>query len=54
MSLCAESGYDLGADERWRDLGDVVIPAGRQAGQGDPGSDAARNVRGVSSGDYDP
>ncbi|MEI7770836.1 MAG: agmatinase [Chloroflexales bacterium] len=31
MNLCAESGHDLGADERWRDLGDVVIPAGDAA-----------------------
>lgn len=28
MNLCAENGHDLGADSRWRDLGDLSIPAG--------------------------
>jgi arginase len=31
MNLCAENGHDLGADERWRDLDDVAIPAGDEA-----------------------
>lgn len=31
MNLCAEHGLDLGNDERWRDLGDLVIPAGDDA-----------------------
>jgi len=31
MNLCAESGHDLGADERWRDLGDLSIPSGAEA-----------------------
>ncbi|HMQ32089.1 MAG TPA: arginase family protein, partial [Chloroflexaceae bacterium] len=31
MNLCAEGGHDLGADERWRDLGDLSIPAGDEA-----------------------
>jgi arginase len=31
MNLCAESGHDLGADGRWRDLGDLSIPAGDEA-----------------------
>jgi arginase len=25
-NLCAENGHDLGADTRWRDLGDLAIP----------------------------
>lgn len=28
MNLCAENGHDLGVDSRWRDLGDLTIPAG--------------------------
>jgi agmatinase len=28
MNLCAENGLDLGADGRWRNLGDLSIPAG--------------------------
>jgi agmatinase len=31
MNLCAENGHDLGSDERWRDLGDLTIPAGDEA-----------------------
>jgi len=31
MNLCAESGHDLGADGRWRDGGDLSIPAGDEA-----------------------
>lgn len=31
MNLCAESGHDLGADDRWRDLGDLAIPGGDEA-----------------------
>lgn len=31
MNLCAERGHDLGGDERWRDLGDLAIPAGDEA-----------------------
>ncbi len=31
MNLCAESGHDLGADGRWRDLGDLAIPANDEA-----------------------
>jgi agmatinase len=31
MNLCAENGHDLSADDRWRDLGDVAIPAGDEA-----------------------
>jgi len=31
MNLCAENGHDLGADDRWRDLGDLSIPAGDEA-----------------------
>jgi agmatinase len=31
MNLCAESGHDLGADSRWRDGGDLSIPAGDEA-----------------------
>lgn len=31
MNLCAENGHDLGADGRWRDLGDLSIPAGDEA-----------------------
>ncbi len=31
MNLCAENGYDLGADARWHDLGDLAIPAGDEA-----------------------
>jgi arginase len=31
MNLCAENGHDLGADDRWRDLGDVAIPVGDEA-----------------------
>jgi arginase len=27
-NLCAENGYDLGEGPRWRDLGDIVVPAG--------------------------
>lgn len=31
MNLCAENRHDLGADGRWRDLGDLSIPAGDEA-----------------------
>lgn len=31
MNLCAESGHDLGADGRWRDVGDLTIPASDEA-----------------------
>jgi arginase len=31
MNLCAENGLDLGADTRWRDLGDLSIPSGDEA-----------------------
>lgn len=31
MNLCDESGHDLAADDRWRDLGDLTIPAGDEA-----------------------
>lgn len=31
MNLCAENGLDLGNDDRWRDLGDLAIPAGDEA-----------------------
>lgn len=31
MNLCAENGHDLGTDPRWRDLGDLAIPAGDDA-----------------------
>lgn len=31
MNLCAENGLDLGIDPRWRDLGDLSIPAGDDA-----------------------
>jgi tRNA-binding EMAP/Myf-like protein len=31
MNLCAENGHDLGADGRWRDLGELSIPAGDEA-----------------------
>jgi arginase len=27
VNLCAENGHDLGADDRWRDLGDLLVPA---------------------------
>ena len=30
-NLCAESGWDLGADPNWRDLGDLVLPDGDAA-----------------------
>jgi agmatinase len=31
MNMCAENGHDLGADPRWRDLGDLAIPPGDDA-----------------------
>lgn len=31
MNLCAERGLDLGDDGRWRDLGDLAVPAGDDA-----------------------
>ncbi len=31
MNLCAENGLDLSSDNRWRDLGDLTIPAGDEA-----------------------
>jgi arginase len=31
MNLCAENGLDLGSDDRWRDVGDLAIPAGDEA-----------------------
>jgi agmatinase len=31
MNRCAENGHDLGADPRWRDVGDLAIPAGDDA-----------------------
>lgn len=31
MNLCAESGLDLGSDGRWRDGGDLTIPADDEA-----------------------
>ena len=30
-NLCAESGWDLGADPNWQDLGDLVLPDGDAA-----------------------